>query len=65
MSELYYTGVGSRETPNNVLNSTCEVVNGQPQGGTATAVNLAESMGIPVFNLVHPGELHRLKEFLG
>lgn len=39
----------------------CPVINGQPVGGTATAVKLAEHHKIPVFNLFVPAHRARVE----
>lgn len=42
-----------------------EVRNGVVQGGTGTAVRLAESLGIPTMNLIEPDNVERCLRYLG
>lgn len=66
---LFYTGIGSRTTPQPICDTMTAIARhyaglgytlrrGIVQGGTATAVRCAKEQGIPTFNL-----LHQLEEF--
>lgn len=47
------TGYGDQSTNSTFVVYWCPESNGQPQGGTATAIKLAQQLRIPVFNLLH------------
>ena len=51
--------------PSNFVLCWCPVVNDQPQGGTATAIKLAQHCNIPVYNLYLPGVKEQVCSLIG
>lgn len=52
------------QTPEFVL-AYAPVVNGEPQGGTATAIKIAELNGVPVYNFFYEENRRRIAAWLG
>jgi len=52
------------QDPSKFLIAYAPVVNGEPQGGTATAIKLAQVLKIPVFNLFIQEDLKKIQEKL-
>jgi hypothetical protein len=52
------------DPPSKFVIAWCPEVNGKPQGGTATALLLAQHEGIPVFNLYRPEDRKKIEHRL-